>query len=120
MRGPKGTSATDDRNPRKGECDQVKNVKNICSGSVPVLEEEYYTPPVSQTIINTPSKLSAPQNLPTFSGQQPVPSTEGLIDQWLFQIEGTLATHTEEAVRSAVIGSVRGAACELLEFIGYW
>ena len=25
----------------------------------------------------------------------------------------------EEAVRSAVIGSVRGAACEFLEFIGY-
>ena len=32
---------------------------------------------------------------------------------------GALATHTEEAVRSAVIGSVRGAAHELLEFIGY-
>ena len=30
-----------------------------------------------------------------------------------------MATHTEEAVRSAVIGSVRGAARELLEFIGY-
>ena len=40
-------------------------------------------------------------------------------DQWLFQVEGTLATHTEEAVRSAVIGSVRGAVRELLEFIGY-
>ena len=34
-------------------------------------------------------------------------------------MEGALATHTEEAVRSAVIGSVRGAAHELLEFIGY-
>ena len=30
-----------------------------------------------------------------------------------------MATDTEEAVRSAVIGSVRGAACKLLEFIGY-
>ena len=30
-----------------------------------------------------------------------------------------MATHTEEAVRSAVIGSVRGAVRELLEFIGY-
>ena len=30
-----------------------------------------------------------------------------------------MATHTEEAVRSAVIGSVRGAAHQLLEFIGY-
>ena len=34
-------------------------------------------------------------------------------------MEGALATHTEEAVQSAVIGSGRGAACELLEFIGY-
>ena len=32
---------------------------------------------------------------------------------------GALVTNTEEAVRSAVIGSVRGAACKLLEFIGY-
>ena len=30
-----------------------------------------------------------------------------------------MTTHTEEALRSAVLGSVRGAAHELLEFIGY-
>ena len=34
-------------------------------------------------------------------------------------MEGALATHTEEAMRSPVIGSVREAAHELLEFIGY-
>ena len=89
------------------------------SGSVPALEREYCTPPVSHMRVNTSSKLSAPPNLPIFLGQEPVPSTEGSIDQWLFQVEGALATHTEEAVRSAVIGSVRGAAHELLEFIGY-
>ena len=64
------------------------------------------------------SKLSAPPNLPIFLGQEPVSSTEGLVDQWLFQVEGALATHTKEAVRSTVIGSVRGAAHELLEFTG--
>ena len=69
--------------------------------------------------VNTPSKLSAPPNLSTFSGQELVPSMEGSIDQCLFQVEGALATHTEEAVRSAVIGLVRGAAHELLEFIAY-
>ena len=88
-------------------------------GPYSVLEGEYYTPPVSQMKVNKPGKLSAPPNLPIFSGQEPVPSTKGSIDQWLFQVEGALATHTEEAVRSAVIGSVRGAARELLEFIGY-
>ena len=65
------------------------------------------------------SKLSAPLHLPIFGGQEPVPSIERSIDQWLFQVEGALATHTEEALRSAVIGSVRVAAHELLEFIGY-
>ena len=34
--------------------DQVKKVENIHSGSVPALEEEYYTPPVSQMRMNTP------------------------------------------------------------------
>ena len=86
--------------------DQVKKVENMHSGSIPALEGEYYTPPVSQISVNTPSKLSAPLNLPIFSGQEPIPSMEGSIDQWLFQVEGALVTHTEEAVRSAVIGSV--------------
>ena len=64
--------------------------------------------------------MNAPPNLPIFSGQEPVPSTEGCIDQWLFQVEGALATHTEEAVRSAVIGSIRGAAHELFRVHRLW
>ena len=53
----------------------------MCSGSVPVSEEEYYTLPASQIRVNISSKLSAPPNLPIFSGQEPVPTTEGSIDQ---------------------------------------
>ena len=94
--------------------EQVKKVENIHSGSKPALDGKYYTPPVSQVKINRMSKFSAPLNLPIFLGQEPVPSSEGSIDQWLFQVEGALATHSEEAVRSAVIRSVRGAAHELL------
>ena len=70
--------------------------------------------------MNKPGKLSAPPNVPIFSGQEPVPSTKGSIDQWLFQVEGALATHMEEAVRSAVIGSVGGAAPELLRVYRLW
>ena len=99
--------------------DQIKKVEHVHSGSIPVIEGEYYTPPVSQMKMSKSNKLSAPPNFPIFYGQEPVPSTEGSIDQWLFQVEGALATHTEEAVKSAVIGSVRGATRELLEFIGY-
>ena len=84
--------------------DQIKKVQNTHSGSMPALEGEYYTPPESQMRVHNPNKLSAPLNLPIFSGQKPVPSTEGSIDQWLFQVEGALATHMEEAVRSAVMG----------------
>ena len=82
--------------------DQIKKVENACSGSIPVLEGEHYTPPVSQMKVNKPGKLSTSPNLPIFSGQELVPSTKGSIDQWLFQVEGALATHMEEAVRSAV------------------
>ena len=35
--------------------DQVKKVEYICSGSVPALEGEYHTPPVSQMRMNNPS-----------------------------------------------------------------
>ena len=70
--------------------------------------------------MNKPGKLSAPPNLPIFSEQEPVPSTEGSIDQWLFQVEGALATHMEEAIRSVVIRSVRGAARELLRVYRLW
>ena len=98
---------------------QVKRVENVHSGSMPALDGEYYTPPVSQTKVNRMSKLGAPPSLPILLGQESVPAMEGSIDQWFFQVEGGLATHTEEAVRSAMIALVRGAAHELLEFIGY-
>ena len=57
--------------------DQVWKVENMCSESMPVIEKEYPTPPVSQTIA-IPVKLNTTPNLQMFSGQEPVPSTEGL------------------------------------------
>ena len=86
---------------------------------MPALKGEYYTPFVSQMRINHPGKLSAPLNLPIFLGQELVPSTERSIGS-IFQLKGALATHTEEAVRSAVIQAVRGAVCELLRVHWLW
>ena len=60
---------------------QVKRVENICSGSMPALDGEYYTPPVSQMKVKRVSKLGAPPSLPIFSGQEPVPAMEGSIEQ---------------------------------------
>ena len=65
--------------------DQIRKVENVHSGSTPLIEGEYYTPPLSQMKMNKSSKLSAPPNLPIFSGQELVPSTEGSINQWLFK-----------------------------------
>ena len=59
--------------------DQVKRVENMHNGLVPALEGEYYTPPVSQMRVSTPSKLNAPPNLPIFSGQELVPSGGGCL-----------------------------------------
>ena len=97
----------------------MQKVETLHSESILVIEREYPTPPVSQTRITIPVKLSTTPSLPMFLGQDPVPSTEGSIDQWPFQVEGALATHMEEVARSTVIGCIRGAAHELLEFIGY-
>ena len=40
--------------------EQVKKVENNCSGSMPALEGEYYTPLVSQIKVKQVRKLSAP------------------------------------------------------------
>ena len=98
---------------------QVQKIENMHSESILVIDGEFHAPPVSQVRLAIPFKLDNTLNLPTFSGQEPVPSSKGLIDQWPFQVEGALVTHTEEVIRLAVIRSVRGAAHELLEFIGY-
>ena len=58
-------------------------------------------------------------DLPPFSGTDPVPKDEGSWEQWEFQVKGFLDTHTPEAVRSAIVHSVRGVVCELVGFVGY-
>ena len=68
---------------------------------------------------SSPRKLMKTLDLPPFSGADPVPKDEGSWEQWEFQVRGFLDTHTPEAVCSALIHSVRGAARELVGFVGY-
>ena len=49
--------------------DQVQKVENMHSESMPVIEREYPTPPISQTRITIPVKLSTAPNLPMFQGR---------------------------------------------------
>ena len=53
--------------------EQVKRVENICTGSMPALDGEYYTPPGSQIKVNRVGKLGAPPSLPIFLGQELLP-----------------------------------------------
>ena len=63
-------------------------------------------------------KERKPPALPYFSGVTPTPREEGTFDQWHFQVQGYLTTHRERALRTVLIGSVRGEARDLFESIG--
>jgi len=67
----------------------------------------------------TPPKVSKPPDLPHFSGTEPTPREEGSFEQWVFQVRGSRAHHTEDAVRSGIINSVRGEARDQVEYIGF-
>ena len=99
--------------------EQLERVESFQRDLGPVCPQNIETPQVSQKEVRGNSKIHKPPGLPMFSGKEPVPQNEGSLEQWVFQVEGALGTHTEEAVRSAIIGSVRGGARELLEFLGY-
>ena len=60
-----------------------------------------------------------PPDLPLFTGVEPVPKDEGSFDQWLFQVQGAMDSHCEEAVRSATVRSGGGEAREVMRFIGF-
>ena len=65
---------------------------------------------VEQSQSNNVRKVTKPVDLPHFSGVEPTPKDEGNYKQWMFQLRDALNTHTEEAVRSGIIRSVRGEA----------
>ena len=63
-------------------------------------------------------KVGKPPELPYFSGTDPTPREEGSFEQWIFQVRGSKANHTEDAIRSGIIHSVRGEARDLVGYIG--
>ena len=64
-------------------------------------------------------KVRKPPELPYFSGADLVPREEGSFEQWIFQVRGSSANHTKDAIRLGVINSVRGEARDLVEYIGF-
>ena len=93
--------------------------KNSKEGVTPTTSVPYGMAPRVDEKENIVYKLSKAPDLPNFSGTEPVPREEGLFEQWIFQVKGSQTQHTEDAIRSGIINSVRGEARDLVEYIGF-
>ena len=58
-------------------------------------------------------------NFSTFLGIELVLKGEGSYDQFMFQIKGYRGSHTDEAIKSGIIGAVTDRARDYLDFIGF-
>ena len=65
-----------------------------------------------------PKSIKPPQ-LPPYSGVDPTPKDEATCDQWSWQVKEAVKTHTEGAVRTAIIQSVRGEVRDFVTSIGF-
>ena len=93
--------------------------KNSKEGVIPTTSAPYGMAPRLDEKGNVVYKLSKAPDLPNFSGTEPVPREEGSFEQWIFQVKGSQAQHTEDAIRSGIINSVRGEARDLVEYVGF-
>ena len=96
-------------------------------GSAPRIPSSLHTPtgaygvPLtnSQDSFKEPMKSTKNPNLPTFSGELPTPKGEAEIDNYLFQIKLLRSSYTENAIRNAIVATVRGHAKIAIRAIGY-
>ena len=97
------------------------------TGSAPRIPSSLHTPtgaygvPLtnSQDSFKEPMKSTKNPNLPTFSGELPTPKGEAEIDNYLFQIKLLRSSYTEDAIRNAIVATVRGHAKIAIRAIGY-
>ena len=66
-----------------------------------------------------PSKNNKPPNLPIFSGDVPMPRGEAEYTQWIFQVCSFRESHTNEAIKNAVIANCRGCANVVVRAKGF-
>ena len=97
------------------------------SGSAPRIPSSLHTPTgvygvpkiSSEDSVRAPMKSTKNPNLPTFSGELPTPKGEAEIDNYLFQIKLLRSSYTEDAIRNAIVATVRGHAKIAIRAIGY-
>ena len=97
------------------------------TGSAPRIPSSLHTPTGvygvpqinSDDSMRTPMKSTKNPNLPTFSGELPIPKGEAEIDNYLFQIKLLQSSYTEDAIRNAIVATIRGHAKIAIRAIGY-
>ena len=97
------------------------------SGSAPRIPSSLHTPTGvygvpktdSEVTIREPMKSTKNPSLPIFSGELPTPKGEAEIDNYLFQLRLLRNTYTEDAIRNAIVATVRGHAKMAIRAIGY-
>ena len=97
------------------------------SGSAPRIPSSLHTPTgvygvpatTSGESVRAPMKSTKNPDLPVFSGELPTPKGEAEIDNYVFQLKLLRSSYTEDAIRNAIVASVRSHAKIAIRAIGY-
>ena len=96
------------------------------SGSVPRIPSSIHTPTgvygatnVNPTFQGLQKKNTKNPDLPIFSGEMPTPKGEVEYDNYIFQLQMLRSSYTDDAIRNAIVATVRTQAKMAIRAIGY-
>ena len=95
------------------------------TGSVPRIPSSLHTPTDIYNTVNPHQqqnfarKNTKNPDLPTFSGEIPTPKGEVEYDNFIFQLQMLRSSYTDDAIRNAIVASVRKNAKIAIRAIGY-
>ena len=95
----------------QGQLSLLETIWKEVEGEVQRKKRKSYTGYVDDRIDKLPI-------FPLFSGAEPTPKDECGIETFLFQVRGARKNLTDQAVRQALIGSLRGGASGFIEYVG--
>ena len=96
------------------------------SGSVPRIPSSIHTPTgvygttnVNPSFQGLQKKNTKNPDLPIFSGEMPTPKGEVEFDNYIFQLQMLRSSYTDDAIRNAIVATVRTQAKMAIRAIGY-
>ena len=96
------------------------------SGSVPRIPSSVHTPTgvygttnVNPSFQGVQKKNTKNPDLPIFSGETPTPKGEVEYDNYIFQLQMLRSSYTDDAIRNAIVATVRTQAKMAIRAIGY-